>query len=159
MNGAQAMRELYAIAHEYSQRYDADAAKLPKEARMEKKALTIERNIAENCAGFPRMEYSGHIYDTRERMIFCQNHYFDAYRKPFEVLDGDDRETFLIWAHAMTMVQRCFYDKHRETLAAAEASGDVEGVFENRLICGVVGQILDDWRTWWKRHGCMDCEV
>ncbi|MBQ2708455.1 MAG: hypothetical protein IJF67_09325 [Clostridia bacterium] len=159
MNAKETMTALYDIADAYAQRFAAEAAKLPPEAKIEKKALLIQRNIAGNCAGFPRMEYAGHILDTRERMVFAQNHYYKDCREQFEVLTGDAREMFLVWAHAMTMVRRCFYDKHMADLAAAEEANDVEAVFENRLICGVVGQILDDWRAWWKAHGMFDCEV
>ena len=159
MTTHETMTALHAIADGYAARFAAEAAKLPPEAKLERKALLIQRNIAANCAGFPRMEYAGHILDTRERMVFAQNHYFKDYREQFEALTGDARDMFLVWAHAMTMVRRCFYDKHTADLAAAEALGDVEAAFENRLICGVVGQILHDWRAWWKTHGAWECEV
>ena len=159
MNAKETMTALYDIADAYAQRFAAEAVKLPPEAKIEKKALLIQRNIAGNCAGFPRMEYAGHIFDTRERMIFLQNHYYKDCREQFEQLTGDSREVFLVWAHAMTMVRRCFYDKHLADLEAAEAEGDVESAFENRLICGVVSQILDDWRGWWKEYGVLDCGV
>ncbi|MBQ8508951.1 MAG: hypothetical protein IJ493_03495 [Clostridia bacterium] len=157
MNGTETMAALREIAHRYQEQYDAQIEALSKDAKLERKALLIQRNMAGHCASFARMEYNGHIYDTRERMIFRSYHYFDVHRDAYAQLAGDERESFLIYAHAISMVRGCFYDKHKAELAAAEASGNVEGVFEQLLICGVVGQILDDWRAWWKKNGTMDC--
>ena len=157
MNRQQTMTALFAIADAYAKQYEAQAAVLDRNAKIEKKALMIERNMASNCASFARMEYNGNIYPVREKMVFRQYHYFDAYLEEFAGLTGDARESFLVFAHAVTMVRGCFYDRHKTALEAAETAGNAEGVFENRLICGVCVQILDDWCAWWKENGGVDC--
>ena len=154
MNGQETMTALAAIADGYAARFIEQAAALDKTAKMEKKALMIERNMAVHCKTFALMKYDGNIYPVREKMVFRQYHYFDDYRAAFDALTGDARESFLVFAHAVTMIRGCFYDRHN---AALDSAGDAGEIFENRLICGVLGQILADWRDWWKENGCIDC--
>ncbi len=157
MNGTETMAALCGIANKWERQYEEALAALPKEAKLERKALIIQKNMASHCGNFARIEYNGHIYDTRERMVFVQHHRFDSCRSAYDALEGGEREMFLVWAHAVTMVRHCFYDSHREALAKAEENGEAETVFEQRLICGTVGQILDEWYAWWKQNGVMKC--
>lgn len=148
MNGKDTMIALHGLAKRYADEYDARLTELAPDAKIERKALSIQKNMAEIGGTFPRYEYNGHVYDTREKQVFGQLHYFDEHRETFERLTEGEREAFLIYTAAVSMLRCNFYDKRRAVLEVADA--DAEAVFEARLICGVVGQILDDWRQWWR---------
>ncbi|MBQ8551827.1 MAG: hypothetical protein IJ428_03330 [Clostridia bacterium] len=151
MNGKETMTALHELAKRYADEYVSRLAELSPDAKTERKALLIQKNMAEICAVFPKYEYNGHIYETREKQVFGQNnHYFDAYRRTYDSLDADEREAFLIYAAAITLARCNFYDKRKAELDCGE--GTAESVFEARLICGVVGQILDDWCAWWRQN-------
>ena len=135
---------------------------LPKNAKTqtERKALKICEQLAGNCSGFVQIDFSGHFYDTREKRIFSQNwNFFETYKEAYQKLDGDDKESFLVYAFAVSMVKMCFLDQRMKKLEAAEAVTDVELIFESKIILGVLGKIMDGWRTWWKENGCFPCEV
>ena len=131
---------------------------LAKEDRMQKKALSIQKSMAENCAGFAAMAYTKTTWPEQiaRRETILRNHtqvlvpYADVLAN---MADEDEKFSFILYAHTNWFLHNAFIDKHMENLNAARSSGHPEKAFDDRIILGTVYAICREWRKWWSENG------
>lgn len=152
-----------AIAKKYEEQSAEKLRSLPREAKTERKALSIAKNEAGICAAFAGMHCSPNgaitserYYTIRENRVFG-NPEFSGYRDWYDGADEEDRHVFLIYAHAIGMVKSNIYRENE--LRRAREAGDVASEFENGIIVNVLDAIMNEWRAWWKENGCVPCGV
>ena len=145
-------------ARKAAEGYAEQLKTLSKEDRMQKKALSIQKQMAENCAGFAAMGYTKTTWPEQieRRETILRNHtqvlvpYADVLAS---LTDEDERFTFILYAHTNWFLHNAFLDKHIGNLNAAKAAGQPEKAFDDRIILGTVYSICREWREWWKENG------
>lgn len=160
MNGKETKEALSEIALKKADMYNEKIALLEKDKKIERKALTISRQIAQNCAGFVNIEFENRFYEVREMRVYGQAfHDFDEWKPVYESLSGDDRESFLVFSFAIIMVRHCLLDKRTDETDRLDGKADVQKVFEAKIIISVIDEILREWQSFWNKNGCVPCEV
>ncbi len=151
MTAQQIQSGLYEIAHKYEIEYTAQANALAPTAQNERKALLIAAQLAKHCADFTKM---GENAEMREKRVFHQGlHYFDVQKSTYDSFSPQDKDCFLIYAFAVTMVRHCFYDRR------LQMQGNATHNFENKVILGALDIIFQEWNTFWNAHGRLHCEA
>ncbi len=151
------LRELmFASATEDLAEYDAKLTSLASDAKTERKALTIQKNITQNSAGFLNYDFGGRYFEVRENIVFRQTNSFSHLKPDYDALDGSAKRLFLTYAYALFMVTKNFYEPR---IKQVECETNAAKLFEARLIVGTVGEILDKWQSIWAEHGVIRCEV
>ncbi len=156
---AQELKErMFDLANEKASAYEEKRHSLEKDKKIERKALSIQKEISENCAKFLQYHFDGRYHKVREQILFhCRpNDLFEPYRAEFCKLNEEDQALFLTFAYPMWMILHHFYLPRKEMLKKENAA---EKIFESKLIIGTVGEILGEWQTLWNIHGSMKCEV
>ncbi len=156
MNEKQTKDALYALASEREQEYMDRLATLNFLNKTERKVLKILLNYTRNCAGFAKMDYMGKGCVVREKQI-RDLHVFDDHLSFLEILEGDNKKSFIIYAAAVSMVYSNFYIGAKAIIEKGTASADE--LFEAKLKYDCAREILEKWIAWWKENGCVDCEV
>ncbi len=151
MTAQQIQSGLYEIARKYEIAYTAQARTLAPTAQNERKALLIAAQFAKHCADFTKM---GENATIREKRVFHQgHHYFDTQKSAYDFLLPQDKDCFLIYAFAVTMVRHCFYDRR------LQMPGNATHNFENKVILGALDIIFQEWNTFWNAQGRLHCEA
>lgn len=156
---ADELKELmYGFAAEKEDGYERQLASLDKDSKTERKALTIQKNMAKNCALFPKNHFGGRYYEVRENIVFrhIPDNIFSGYEEQYNILGGEEKKLFLVFAYPMLLVMNTFYLPRVETV---NSETDTAKVFEAKLIEGTVGEILREWQRYWNEYGCFECEV
>ena len=141
----------YAIADEY----DAKMKTLDPSAKTEKKALSIQREIARLCNhaaglnGFGTSTFDDHMsmIERRFRNITARYPAVTAY---YEALTEDDRHLVLFFLQSLYCMTTFF--PWKAELAHAKETGDVASVFELELKINTVTRVLEARRNWWKEN-------
>ncbi len=144
------------IANGKAEKYTNELAALDCESKTERKALTIQKKMSENCCMFLKFDFGGKFFETREKIIFSQTKKFIAYKDAYNALDSNGKEQFLVFAYPMMFVMNNFYEPRKKLL---EYETDAAKVFEAKIIIGTLGEILGEWQRIWSEHGSMKCEV
>ncbi len=166
MNTLETANALAEIAQAKVTEFDARLAALAPEAKTERKALTIARQMASHAANFAMMPARGGAAfvggggkkEMFERRIFREFPWFRDCEAAYRALDEDGQGSFRSFAFAFGMVKWALYDKRKAVLDAPEEA-NANARFEAQIICGVLGDILTAWQAWWREHGCIACEV
>lgn len=137
--------------------YAEQFANLEKEDKLRRKMLSIQKSMAENCAGFAAMAFTKTTWPEQiaRRENILRNH-TDVLTPYADVLAGmseDARFAFILYAHTNWFLHNAFLNKHLENLSAARAAGQPEKAFDDRVILGTVYAICREWRTWWQENG------
>lgn len=156
MNGQQTKEALYALASKKEQEYIDRLVALDRANKTERKALKMLLNYTRNCAGFTKMDYMGNGFIVREEQI-RNIHLFDNYLPYLESLNGDSRESFLVYAAAVSIVYANFYAAAKAVVEKGTAN--VNEAFEAKLKFDCTREILEKWITWWNENGFVKCEV
>lgn len=143
-------------ANKYVKEYENELKNLPKDARMQKKVLSIQKSIAELCATFAAMAFnqgtwSGQLTNYTKRLN--QQNILPAYEESLQDLTEDARGAFILYAHANWLLHNAFIDQHIAKLNTAITGNRPEDAFEDRIILGTVYTICREWRAWWKENG------
>jgi len=138
--------------------YEEQLAALSKEDKLQRKVLSIQKSMAENCASFAAMAFTKTTWPEQiaRRETILRNHtqvlvpYADVLS---EMTDEDEKFAFILYAHTNWFLHNAFLNKHLENLNAANAAGQPEKAFNDRIILGTVYAICRKWRTWWQENG------
>ena len=141
----------YAIADEY----DAKIKTLDPSAKTEKKALSIQREIARLCNhaaglnGFGTSTFDDHMsmIERRFRNITARYPAVTAY---YEALTEDDRHLVLFFLQSLYCMTTFF--PWKAELTRAKDAGDAAAVFELELKINTVKRVLDARHAWWQEH-------
>jgi len=137
--------------------YAEPLAALAKEDRMQRKILTIQKKMSENCAGFAAMAFTKTTWPEqiarRETILRNYTQVLAPYANVLAGMTEDEKFAFLLYAHTNWFLHNAFLDKHLENLNAAKAAGQPEKAFDDRIILGTVYTICREWRTWWLENG------
>ena len=147
------------IAKEKRDLYVQKMAELDKNAKTEKKALAISKNMAVHCASFVTLGLNACEKGFAENRVFRQSwHCFDDCKPDYDSLNSEDKEIFLVFAFAVSMIKCCFYYRKKNLLAAKE-NHTAEEVFEARIIVGVIEEIFKEWQKFWDENGVIKCRI
>lgn len=166
MNMQETAKALAAIAQARVNEFDTQLAALDPAAKTERKALTIARQMAVHAASFAMMPARGGAafvggggsIAMYERRIFREFPWFRDCEMAYRALDEDGQGSFRTYAFAFGFVKETFYDKRKVVLVAPDGA-QANALFEAKIICGVLGDILGAWQAWWRENGCIACEV
>ncbi len=130
---------------------------LSKEDRMQKKALAIQKHMAEHSATFAAMGFNQSTWPEqiarRENILRNHTQVLAPYTDVIAGMTEDEKFAFILYAHTNWFLHNAFLDKHIENLNAAKAAGHPEKAFDDRIILGTVYSICREWRTWWQENG------
>jgi hypothetical protein len=138
--------------------YAEQMKKLSKEDRLQKKALAIQKHMAEHSATFAAMGFNQATWPEQiaRRENILRNHtqvlvpYADVLAN---LTDEDEKFAFILYAHTNWFLHNAFLDKHLANLNTAKAAGQPEKAFDDRIILGTVYSICREWRKWWQENG------
>lgn len=132
--------------------------------KLETKALKITLNVAENAMKFVSMNFSGTAHDeayyqVRENKVFKfsgDKSYFAGLKDWYDRNENlDEKQSFLVYAHAVQFVRSSFIDPKQAELRNARQANAVERIFELNLILDTLNEILNQWKIWWDKNGCV----
>ncbi len=156
MNANELKKLMLAYASEKATEYTASLSELPPQAKTERRALMIQKRMAEHCMRFLKFDFDGKPFSTRENIIFVKSNMFKEHKGKYDILDQNGREMFLTFAYPMMMVMGSSYLPRKQLL---QKETDAEKIFESKIVVGTLGDILGEWQRLWNEHGSMDCEV
>ena len=144
------------IAYTIADEYDAQIKTLDPSAKTEKKALSIQREIARlsNHAGLngfsgPNYERHMELADRRFRNITAPYPAVTAY---YNALTEDDRRIVLHYLRSLYFMAYTFLIPWKAELTRAKETGDIAAVFELELKINTVKRVLDARNAWWREH-------
>lgn len=145
-------------ANRYADAYTEQMKSLSKDDRMQKKALSIQKHMAEHCATFAAMGYNQATWpdQTARRETILRNHHPEILAPHEDAMAGmseDEKFAFILYAHTNWFLHNAFLDQHIAKLNAAKTAGHPENAFDDRIILGTVYAIAREWRAWWQENG------
>ncbi len=156
MTPDEVMAALYRIATEIADGYAARLAALPAESKTERKALTIQREMATLyirtiIPGYGKTPLNGLLTFMDRRLRQLTAVHSPAIRTAYEAATEADRRVMLPYLLGLCFEESQFLRPWRAELATAEAAGDVVAAFELKLKLATVTQVLragaDFWQT------------
>lgn len=167
MTGIHTEQAMTEIANTVVSNIKNQLAEVDSSQKLETKALKITLNMAENAMKFVSMPFSGTphdqtYYQVRENKVFK----FPGDNARFAGLKGwydqntniDDKQSFLVYAHAVQFVYTAFIEPKQADLRIARQKKEVERIFELNLILDTLNEILNQWNVWWENNGCVRLE-
>ncbi len=85
------------------------------------------------------------MFNFGESLFSSQKSWYDSESDP------DVKRSFLVYAHAVHMTHTAFLDKRKIELREAEEAGEVEAVFENKMVIDTLEELLVKWDEMWKK--------
>lgn len=105
---------------------------------------------------FSSVSHDEKYYHVRENRVFNSvgEAYFSNYKSWYDNNDNtDEKQAFLVYAHAVQMIHVVFLDKKKEELIIAKQTGAVESVFELEMLIDTLTELLDVWKSKWAEEG------
>jgi len=137
--------------------YAEQFGSLAKEDKLRRKMLSIQKSMAENCAGFAAMAFTKTTWPEqiarRENILRNHTQVLVPYENTIAKMSEDEKFAFILYAHTNWFLHNAFLNKHLENLSAARAAGQPEKAFDDRVILGTVYAICREWQTWWQENG------
>ena len=145
----------YPIANEYDEKLNL----LEPSAKTEKKALSIQREIAKLCnhaAGlnsFGESTFEQHTAVIERRFRNITAHYrCSAVIAYYDALPTSDRPLVLFYLQSLYFMTTNFLNPWKAELTRAEEAGDAAAAFELKLKIHTVRRVLDARNAWWQEH-------
>ena len=149
------------ISERYIDEYEAALKSTPKENRLEKRALSIQLNMAKLTRTFVCFNYNRVAMKqqslAQEKMLRRFGLVVPDF-PDFAALTEDGQSAWLQFAGSTAFLHQAFIDQHLEKLNAGLASGNANQVFESRIVLGTLYTILREWLTWWRENGTFPFE-
>lgn len=156
MTGKATKKAMYNIAMKKSNDYAKKLSQLDSTQRIEKKALSILKQVSANCASFVTIDFEEHCYEAREFRVFGQKyHDFDQWKPIYNTLNGDNRDSFLIFSFSVVMAKHCLLEPSLQKIDG----GSADEKFVHSIKSGIIKEILLEWQEFWNENGCIPCEV
>lgn len=157
MTPDEVIRALRAIALEIADEYTAKLSAIPPDAKTERRALLIQREMATlyDRACLPWREGA----PINQLLAFMERRWRNvatthapellAY---YEAAPEDARRVMLPYLLGHTFCVSQFLRPWREELARAEAAVDVAAVFELKLKLGTISRVIEVQGDWWREN-------
>lgn len=149
-------KALVTIAEKMVIQYDAELKLTDPTAKTQRKALTIEREIARLCNhaglnGFAAPDFDKHmtLADRQFRNVTGAYPRVTAY---YTALSEADRHAVLPYLRSLYFMVTSFLIPWRTELVRAEEAGDAAEAFELKLKIGTVTRVLEARCAWWREH-------
>jgi len=149
------------ISERYIDEYEAALKSTPKENRLEKRALSIQLNMAKLTRTFVCFNYNRVPMKEQSFVRKSIMHRFGAAEPDtaeYTTLSEDEKSAWIQFAETTAFLHQAFIDRHLEALNAGLASGNANQVFESRIVLGTLYTILREWLTWWRENGTFPFE-
>lgn len=152
---------LCAISERYIDNYETALKSTPREKRLEKRALSIQLNMAKltrtfMCFNYNRVPLKQQSFVRRSIMYRYGVSEPDA--PEYAALTEDERSAWVQFAETTAFLHQAFIDQHLEKLNAGLESGNADQVFESRIVLGTMYAVLREWLAWWREHGTFPFE-
>lgn len=158
MTGKETEQQLIVIADSMKENIKNKAKQLDHGQKTALKAYQIAQSMIDQASKMVSMKFSAEAYDekyysVRENRVFnfgeslfsSQKSWYDSESDP------DVKRSFLVYAHAVHMTHTAFLDKRKIELREAEEAGEVEAVFENKMVIDTLEELLVKWDEMWKK--------
>ncbi len=149
------------IAQKYVDLYTEELSKLSPEDKLRRKALNIQKHMAEHCHTFAALGYNSSTWEIqleKRSAMLKRAGILAAYESALKSLSPDDRGAFIQYAHTNWFLHNAFIDQHIAHFRAVSADGHPEKAFDDRIILGTVYAICREWRQWWLENGTLSFE-
>ena len=156
-----AREALCEIAERYIEEYEAALKSVPKENRLEKRALSIQLNMAKLTRTFVCFNYNRVPMKQQSFVRKSIMHRFGAAEPDtaeYTTLSEDEKSAWIQFAETTAFLHQAFINRHLEALNAGLESGNADQVFESRIVLGTLYTVLRDWLAWWREHGTFPFE-
>jgi len=148
-------------AQEYIDDYTRQLSALSREDRLQKKALSIQKHMAEHCQTFAAMGFNRASFPEQlafREKILRENNILAEYSRQLEGLTDDEKGAFILFAHTTWFLHNAFIDQHIAKITAAQEACAPEKAFDDRIILGTVYTICRRWLAWWRENGTLPFE-
>ncbi len=161
MTGLEIQDAMAKIAADHAADADARLKALPNDAKREKKAIIVEREMYNLCCRAGLLYHTKNAKSEEHLRWVCGvlPKFLTPYPKAAALFAEADDETKLKLApylRGVTFMNDQFLKPNREALEKAK---DAEEIFELRIKVGAVALVLDEWRSWWKKNGIAALDV
>ena len=140
----------------YIDAYETALKTVPKENKLEKRALSIQLNMAKLTRTFICFDYNRVPMKEQHFVKRSIMHRFDIQEPDtleYAALTEDGKFAWIQFAETTAFLHQAFINRHLEKLAAGQESGNADQVFESRIVLGTLYTILREWLAWWREHG------
>jgi len=149
------------IANRHVEAISAEAAALPPDNKLQKKALMIAKNMAQLCHTFTGYTFGAKTvndYVAKRMKLVRDNRCTDGIEDRLAVLAPDELGMFSVFAHATWLLHNAFFDKHTAEIHEAYQNGHPERAFEANIIIRVLNAVCLEWHEWWRANGSVPFE-
>ena len=156
-----AREALCEISERYIEEYEAALKSVPRENRLEKRALSIQLNMATLTRTFVCFNYNR---GPMKEQSPAQKNMLRRFGIPepddpeYAALTEDGQSAWIQFAGSTAFLHQAFIDQHLAKLSAGVNSGNADQVFESRIVLGTLYTILREWLGWWREHGTFPFE-
>ena len=151
-----AREALCELSERYIGAYEAALKTVPKENKLEKRALSIQLNMAKLTRTFMCFNYNRVPMKEQhkvQRILLQRFGTAEPDDPEYAALTEDGKYAWVQFAEPTAFLHQAFIDRHIEKLAAGQESGNADQVFESRIVLGTLYTILREWLAWWREHG------
>ena len=144
------------LSERYIGEYEAALRSVPKDSRLEKRALSIQLNMAKLTRTFLCFNYNRVPMKEQhkvQRILLQRFGPAEPDDPEYAALSEDGKTAWVQFAEPTAFLHQAFIDRHIEKLKATHESGDADQVFESRIVLGTLYTILREWLAWWREHG------
>ncbi|MCR5683223.1 MAG: hypothetical protein K6G29_12315 [Clostridiales bacterium] len=147
---------LCGIAERYIGEYETALRAAPKEKKLEKRALSIQLNMAKLARTFICFNYNR--VPMREQSLVRRN-ILRRFGIPepdapaYAALTEDEKSAWVQFAGSTAFLHQAFIDQHLDKLRAGIEAANADQVFESRIVLGTLYTVLREWLAWWRKKG------
>ena len=163
MNFVELEKNLVDIVNQKTKECENQIAKLDKNARMEQKALLVQKAMYDN---FLRIGLLYYTTGSRESAIVTFSKRLDSLlidfpnvKELYSQLDEEDKKNITPFIHGMCFMKTQFFDMYNSQLEIASEKGDAKEIFELKVKANTTMEMLQLWQKWWNENGFIPCEV
>ena len=156
-------KNLVDIVNQKTKECEIRLANLDKNAKMEQKALIVEKAMYDN---FLRIGLLYYTTGSRENAIATFAKRFDVLlsdfpnvNKIYSQLNDEEKKNITPFIHGMCFMKTQFFDMYNSQLEIASEKGDVKEIFELKIKANATMEMLQLWQKWWNENGFIPCEV
>lgn len=151
-----------AIASRYAECYSDKLMQLSSDSKLQKKALHIQKHMAEHCHTFAAMGYNTSLWEeqiSRRTAMLRRSGILGEYDTALSALSDDERGAFIQYAQTVWFLHNAFINEHLAHFRAAREAGQEEKTFEDRIVLGTLYAICREWRQWWTENGTLPFDL
>ena len=150
------------IASRYAECYSDKLMRLSSDSKLQKKALHIQKHMAEHCHTFAAMGYNTSLWEeqiSRRTAMLRRSGILGEYDTALSALSDDERGAFIQYAQTVWFLHNAFINEHLAHFRAAREADQEEKTFEDRIVLGTLYAICREWRQWWTENGTLPFDL